>query len=106
MAHRQVATISWMIIVSGWLRTAEADRATYLGACVDVIVAARQADGCFDFYLAADPIEADRINVYERWATVEAVENFRGSGSDDQLGSMIVAGEVQQHEITASTFLT
>lgn len=105
MAHRQVATISWMIIVSGWLRTADAERAAYLGACVDVIAAARQADGCCDFYLAADPIESDRINVYERWATVEAVENFHGSGSDDQLGSMIVAGEVRR-EIIASTSLT
>ena len=95
-----------MIIVSGWLRTSPADRERYLEACNEIVVAARQAEGCHDFHLAADPIEPDRINVYECWRSVEDVERFRASGPDDQLASTVVGADVQQHEIAATTSLT
>jgi quinol monooxygenase YgiN len=100
------ATVDAVIIVSGWLRTADADRDRYLRACEGVIVAARKAEGCIDFSLAPDPIESGRINVYECWASIEAAERFRGSGPDDQLGSMLVGADVQQHEIASSRSLT
>ena len=58
-----------MIIVSGALYLDESERDAYLDGCREVIEAARAAEGCIDFHLSADPIESDRINVYERWET-------------------------------------
>jgi quinol monooxygenase YgiN len=95
-----------MVIVSGWIQVEPAARASYLEGCVDVVVAARAAPGCIDFHLAADPIEPGRINVFEQWASVAAVESFRGSGpSDDQQG-LILAAHVEQHEIASSISLS
>lgn len=94
-----------MIIVAGKLYVDAADREAYLGGCREVIVAARQAPGCLDFHLAADPLEPDRINVYEQWESVEAVERFRGDGLSDEQGAAIRDAEVHQHEIASSTQL-
>jgi quinol monooxygenase YgiN len=70
-----------------------------------VIEAARSTDGCIDFHLAADPIEPDRINVYEHWETVEAVEAFRGSGPSSDQTAAIHDARMFQYEIASSTKL-
>jgi quinol monooxygenase YgiN len=95
-----------MIIVSGWLRVDAGQRDEYLASCGSVIEAARRAEGCHDFYLAADPIEPERINVFERWESVEAVEAFRGSGPDAGQQSMVVDAHVEQHDIASTISLT
>lgn len=69
-----------MIIVSGKIYVDGRDRDGYLEHCRDLIELARSAPGCLDFHLSGDPLELGRINVYEQWESVEAVEAFRGSG--------------------------
>ncbi len=91
-----------MIIVRGWLRVAAEERAAYLAGCRAVIEAARAAPGCGEFHLSADPIQQDRINVVERWASVGDVEAFRGSGPSDDQQSSILDAEVVQYEVTAA----
>lgn len=95
-----------MIIVSGWLRVDAGDRDQYLDGCQEVIVAARASDGCRDFHLSPDPIEPDRINIYEQWDSVEAVEAFRGSGPSSDLATAVVQANVAQHEVAESVPLT
>lgn len=94
-----------MIIVSGQLHVDEADRTAYLLGCREVIVAARQAAGCVDFHLAADPIEPGRINIYEQWESIAAVEAFRGSGPSSEQTAAIRDARVFQHEVASSTNL-
>jgi quinol monooxygenase YgiN len=91
-----------MIIVSGWLKVEPGERAAYLTACRDVIVAARAAPGCRDFHLSADPIEPDRINVLERWDSVADVEAFRGSGPSGEQRAAILEAEVVQYETSSA----
>ncbi len=91
-----------MIIVMGWLRVAADDRDAYLAGCRPVVEAARAAPGCAEFHLSADPIEDDRINVVERWASVADVEAFRGSGPSDDQQTAILGAEVVQYEVTAA----
>jgi quinol monooxygenase YgiN len=93
------------IIVSGWLRVADAERDRYLAGCREVINAARSSDGCIDFHLSADPIEPDRINVFEQWESVGAVEAFRGSGPSDEQTASLRDASVWQHEIASSSKL-
>ena len=95
-----------MIIVSGSIHVDEDERGSYLAGCREVILAARAADGCLDFHLAADPIEPDRINIYEQWETVAAVEAFRGSGPSDDQAATITRADVSQHEVASTISLT
>lgn len=82
------------------------DVAGYLEGCREVMTAARQADGCVAFILSEDPIEPGRINIFEQWDTVEAVERFRGTGTDDEQQASIIAAHVEQHEIASTISLT
>ena len=83
-----------MIIVSGHLTVRPADRDAYLGTCVAVVEAGREAAGCLDFALSADLLDPGRINVQERWESRETLEAFRGDGVGDEQGAMIVGASV------------
>ena len=93
------------IIVSGIIRVDKVERDRYLADCLEVVIAARATDGCIDFHISADPIEPDRINVYEQWVSVAAVEAFRGSGPSDEQAASIREAAVWQHEVASSTRL-
>ena len=95
-----------MIIVSGSLIVHPNERESYLHDCTAVIEAARAAEGCIDFHLAADPIEPGRINIFGQWESVHAVETFRGSGPSAEQQSTIFRASVMQHEIASSSSLT
>ena len=94
-----------MIIVSGSIYVDAADRAAYLEGCNELMTLARATPGCLDFHLSADPVETDRINVYEQWESADAVETFRGSGPPEDQSSKIRDAAVFQHEIASSTAL-
>ncbi len=91
-----------MIIVSGTLLVDPEDRGPYLDASRDLVELARGTPGCLDFYLVADPIEPGRINVYEQWGSVAAVEAFRGSGPSSEQTATIRQARVFQHEVASS----
>jgi len=95
-----------MIVVAGWLRVAPEHRDAYLEGCRSVVDAARAADGCLDFAISADLADSERINIFEQWESVDAVERFRQSGPTDDQQTMIIDAHVEQHEIASSTNLT
>ena len=72
-----------MIIVAGRLRVAADERERYLSAVADVAVSARGAPGCLDFVQAAEPLDPERINVFERWDSDQDLQCFRTSGDPD-----------------------
>lgn len=88
-----------MIIVAGHLLVDAAAREAYLAGCVAVVEAARAADGCLDFALSADLVDARRINVHERWATDEELQQFRGSGPSDDQNDAIREADVQEFHV-------
>ena len=71
-----------MIIIAGQLRVSATERDQYLAAVESVAPAARRAPGCLDFVQSADPIDPERVNIYERWDSDELLMTFRGSGGD------------------------
>ena len=95
-----------MIIVAGFLRVDPEVRGRYLHECAVVIRAAREAAGCIDFHLSADPIEPGRINIFEQWESVAAVEAFRGSGASGDQQAAVLDAQVTQHVVASSTSLT
>jgi quinol monooxygenase YgiN len=90
------------IIVSGSIYVAPTRRDAFVAASLEAVVAARSTPGCLDFVVSADPVEPDRVNVYERWETDAAVEAFRGEGPGPELTSGIVRADVARYEISST----
>ena len=88
-----------MIIIAGTLEVDAAARDRYLDAVADVSRTAREFDGCHDFVQAADPIEASRINVYERWESDDHLHRFRNSGGIEAETPPIRAADVRKYRI-------
>jgi quinol monooxygenase YgiN len=88
-----------MIIVAGHLRVAAGDRDVFLARSHEAIRLARTAPGCGDFVVAADPLDPERINVYERWTDRAALHAFRGDGPDDELSALIVSADIDEFEV-------
>ena len=91
-----------MIIVSGRIYVRPGARENFLIRSAAAVVPARRTNGCLDFVVAADPVESDRVNVYEEWESEEALLRFRGDGPGEDLSSSIVRAKVARH-IIAST---
>lgn len=88
-----------MLIVAGHITVAPEARETYLADCTTIVEQGRAADGCLDFSLAADLLDASRINIFERWESYAAVEAFRADGPDDDQSAAIVSASVSEYEV-------
>jgi len=91
-----------MIIVSGRIYVRPGARDEFLKLSTEAVVQARRSTGCLDFVVAADPIESDRVNVYEEWESEQALVAFRGDGPGDDLSSQIVRAKVARHIVSSS----
>lgn len=91
-----------MLIVSGrlYLRPGAIDE--FLASSKAAVALARRTPGCSDFVVSADPIEPDRVNIYEEWDSEKALLDFRGSGPNNDMRSVIVRGEVFRHIISST----
>ncbi len=90
-----------MLIIAGRLILDADDRDRFLAANADVVELARRTPGCLDFVQAADPIDAGRINVFERWDSEEHLVAFRGAGQPDANSPPIRSAEVNRYVISA-----
>jgi quinol monooxygenase YgiN len=77
-------------------------RDAFLAASREAIKLARRSDGCLDFVVAADPIEPDRVNVYEQWVSEASLAAFRGEGPSSDLASEILRADVPRHHVSSS----
>ena len=91
-----------MIIVSGKIYVKAGRREAFLAASMEAVMQARRTAGCLDFVVAADPIEPDRVNVYESWQSEAALLVFRGAGPNADLRAEIVRAEVKRHDVSSS----
>ncbi len=89
-----------MLIIAGSLTLDPDDRERFLAANGAVVELARQAPGCLDFVQAADPLDAGRINVFERWDSEEHLLAFRGAGVPAQDSPPIRSAEVNRYLIS------
>jgi hypothetical protein len=68
-------------------------------ARLPVVAEAVARRGVLDFAISADLVEPDRINVFERWASAEALQRFRGSGPDEGQRAELRAADVQEYVV-------
>jgi quinol monooxygenase YgiN len=91
-----------MLIVAGQLQVEAARRDRYVADCVAVVAQARSAPGCLDFAITADPLQPDRVNVYERWESDGHLERFRGSGPSPDQAAQLLDAQVWKYRVSAS----
>jgi quinol monooxygenase YgiN len=58
-----------MIIVQGVFRVTEDGREQYLAESLETQRISRGEPGCIEYVVAADPLDAQRVVLSERWAT-------------------------------------
>lgn len=96
-----------MLIVAGFLQVAAHERDAYLALARESTELARVAPGCWEFVQAADPIEPDRIVIYERWESEVELLAFRSSGPDPEPDAVappmpeVLGADVRRYEISA-----
>jgi quinol monooxygenase YgiN len=95
-----------MLIVAGYLVVDALQRDSYLEGCRTVVRQARVSPGCLDFAISADLIEPDRIDIFERWKSRVALDEFRGSGPSDEQQGSIVSASVCEYEVGSEQRLT
>ena len=67
-----------MIIIAGRSRIRNAaERDAAVAAFATMVERARQQDGCLDFSIGADSVDAERINVFERWRDQQSLNAWR-----------------------------
>ena len=67
-----------MIIIAGYtLSNSTEERDAAVEACAEMVARARQQDGCVDFTITADTVDATRMNVCELWRDRETLDAWR-----------------------------
>ncbi|MGV3740891.1 MAG: putative quinol monooxygenase [Burkholderiaceae bacterium] len=88
-----------MIIVAGKIYVHTGMRDAFLADSASAMVEARRTEGCRDFVVAGDPLEEDRVNIYEQWESREALTHFRASGPGEDLSAKISRAEVDEYVV-------
>lgn len=91
-----------MIIIAGKLYVAPEHRAKYLESLEELIRHSRSKKGCLDFILAADPIEAGRVNLFEQWESEEYLRQHQATAKPPEPVTNIISEEVKKYEISKS----
>jgi Antibiotic biosynthesis monooxygenase len=99
--HRRCIKEAPMLIIAGKVYVDPQERDKWVEAHYDVIKRARAAPGCLDLYVSADPVEADRVNIFELWESEERLAGWRAV-ADPPPQPKILAGDVQKHRISSS----
>jgi quinol monooxygenase YgiN len=66
-----------MIIIAGYTRTAADARDDAVAAHAPMVARARTHHGCLDIAISADALDAERINVFERWEDQASLDAWR-----------------------------
>ena len=86
------------IIVAGSLKIEPGYREEFINRSIASVSLARDNDSCLDFAVSPDPIDENRVNIFELWTTRDALDRFRSSGPENDLFSMIKSFHVAEYE--------
>ena len=63
-----------MLIVAGTFEVEPADQAEFVSARVDAMRETRTETGCLEYVMSADPVDATRVMLFERWENQAAFD--------------------------------
>jgi quinol monooxygenase YgiN len=85
--------------VAGQIEVKPGQRQRFLDGSHEAMRLARATAGCDDFVVAGDPLDPNRVNVFELWRSRAALSAFRESGPDDRLTELIVRAGVSEYQV-------
>jgi len=91
-----------MVIVAGHFEVDPSRRDEFIAGRIAAMEASRAEPGCVVYAMTADPIQPDRVLLYERWETKEALlAHLEGMRSAPQPASAVEirSAEILQYEI-------
>lgn len=91
-----------MLIVAGWFSVAPEDRDEVIKSHEDIVRRARTASGCMDLAVSADSIDPGRVNMFELWQSKDDLNAWRAVAKSPMNVSIILRGDVQEHQISSS----
>ena len=89
-----------MVIIAGRSTVDPADRDRYVEAHQDMVRRARNAPGCLDVAITADPLDPARVNVMERWDSQEHLDAWRAVADPPQTGIEPSTVDVLLYEVS------
>jgi quinol monooxygenase YgiN len=92
------------MIVAGVIELDPAERDEFLRNQVAAMRRSRAEPGCIHYVLSADPIEAGRVYLFERWESKEALAAHLAAlqaAGPPAAGVPVLSAEVLQYEIGA-----
>jgi quinol monooxygenase YgiN len=66
-----------VIIIAGYTRTESHKRDAAVDAFAAMVGRARKQDGCLDLSISSDPVDPERINVFECWRDQQSLNAWR-----------------------------
>ena len=88
-----------MPIIAGHTEADPDDRDEAVAVMRDLVTRARDAPGPLNLAVTADPVDPGRVNIFERWELLAALETFRGSGPDTEQRPAMLTVAVQEYDI-------
>ncbi|GAA1755666.1 antibiotic biosynthesis monooxygenase family protein [Kocuria aegyptia] len=88
-----------MIIIAGYFQLDASDRDRYVDAHVELVVRARQTEGCVDLAISADPVDPTRVNNYELWDNEEDLLAWRSVANPPRLELDFRGGHMAKYYI-------
>ena len=91
-----------MIIIAGKVYVATEERDTFVSMHAEMAQRARDYPGCLDLVIAPDPLEDDRINLFEWFEWEERLAAWRAVANAPSIGIDLTREDVQMHTIGES----
>ncbi|GLY64046.1 putative quinol monooxygenase [Amycolatopsis taiwanensis] len=89
-----------MLIIAGYLEVDPKARDTFVAAHQDLLRRGRDAPGCLDLAISADPLDPARVNNFERWESKAHLDAWRKVAAAPDTGIAIRAGHVMEYDVT------
>ncbi|RSM71603.1 antibiotic biosynthesis monooxygenase [Kibdelosporangium aridum] len=89
-----------MLIIAGYVTVDPAERDTFVEAHHDLLRRARQAPGCLDVAISADPVDPARVNNFERWKSREQLDAWRAVANAPNTGITMTHVAVSMYTAT------
>jgi quinol monooxygenase YgiN len=103
-----------MLIVQGVFQVDPAERDAFLAQNVEAMKISRAEKGCLEYVYAADPVEADRVVLSERWESLDDLNAHlaaagqrrqAAAGSGEAPGATPVVREIVRYDVSSSQSL-
>jgi quinol monooxygenase YgiN len=93
-----------MLIVAGKGYLIDANlRDAFVASMQEATLRTRREPGCMDYVVAADPIETDRVNVFERWESAADLElHLTNTAVPEGIAAHVRSMEVLRYEVSAA----